>query len=233
MLLFWGQMLLGQASQDSVALKIDTISVVERRPCLEDLTQKYSGKEFDYSIKTGESQNLLARFFNWLNRWLADTFGINISPEAFNIIKWLIYILMSGLIIYLIVRLLLKERFETLFTKRSRSLPDVKLGEKHIDEIDFDMLLSKAIKENDYRLAIRYHFLKLLKRLSQKEIITWHFEKTNSDYQNEIKEVQIQSGFKNLAYLYDYVWYGEQPIDQLGYQEAQNQFEAMNQLIPN
>nr|WP_246865797.1 DUF4129 domain-containing protein [Croceivirga thetidis] len=124
------------------------------------------------------------------------------------------------------------ERFEAIFSKKAKSFADIELAEQHIEAIDFDSLLKDALKNKDYRLAVRYHFLKLLKRLSQKELIEWHFEKTNSEYHQEIQEPKLQSGFKELAYLYDYVWYGEQPITESLFSRAANQFEKMNQIIP-
>ena len=170
----------------------------------------------------------MERFFNWLGNWLDDSFGINLPPGVFKVLKWLIYALMAGLVIYLTVKLLIKEKFNSIFTKTAKNLGSVSLAEEHIEKIDLDRLLAEAIKENNYRLAVRYHFLKLLQLLSKKELIDWHFEKTNSDYQKEITQTQLKNDFSKLAYLYDYVWYGEQPIDETSYALAQEQFSKFN-----
>ncbi|MGD1945288.1 MAG: DUF4129 domain-containing protein [Croceivirga sp.] len=219
------------AQQDSITVGVDKSSNLNVRPKLENLSKKYIGKEFNYDIKTGESQNLLSRFFNWLNGWLGDTFGIDISPEVFTILKWLIYIIMGGLIIYLIIRLLINERFEAIFTKKAKTIHDIELTEQHIEQVDFDRLLSDAINEKNYRLAVRYHFLRFLKNLSKQEIIEWHFEKTNADYRSEIQEPRLKGGFTSLAYVYDYIWYGEQPIDETRFQQVKLKFDTMNQMI--
>lgn len=213
-------------------LSEDVNSALEERSFDEDLSKKYNGEEFDYTIKTGESSNLISRFLKWFGDWLNNTFGIEIPPGTLNVLKWLIYIVMGGLVIYLIVRMFVNERFEAIFTKKAKSFADIEIAEQHIEAIDFDVLLSDALKKKDYRLAVRFHFLKLLKKLSQKELIDWHFEKTNSEYQHEITEPRLKSGFGELAYLYDYVWYGEQPMTEALFAKAQSRFEKMNQIIP-
>ena len=222
-----------QSEKDSVALNEDVNSTLQERKFEDDLSQKYSGEEFDYTVKTGESANLISRFLRWFGNWLDNTFGIQIPPGTLEVIKWLIYILMGGLVIYLIVRMFVNERFEAIFTKKAKSFADIELAEQHIEAIDFVDLLNKALKKKDYRLVVRYRFLMLLKKLSQKEFIDWHFEKTNSEYQSEINEPRLKSGFSELAYLYDYVWYGEQPMNEDLFKRAESRFEKMNQIIPD
>ena len=85
-----------------------------------------------------------------------------------------------------------------------------------------------SIKENNYRLATRYLYLKSLKSLANKKAIEWHFDKTNSDYINEIKDVKVKVLFKRVSYIYDYVWYGEFQIDETSFNKNKDDF---NQLI--
>ena len=221
-----------QEVKDSI-VPIDSTSTLYNRTINEDLTKKYTGEDFNYDIKTGESQNLLSRFFNWIGRGLKNIFGIDLSPEALKILEYFIYFLMGGLVIYLLVRVLVNEKFNSIFTKKAKTIFDIDLAEQHIENLDLDALLNSALEDKNYRLAIRYHFLRILKRLSQKDIIEWHFDKTNTDYQNEIQQQQLQLGFKEVSYLYDYIWYGEQPIDESIYDTAKARFTALNNLITN
>ncbi len=221
-----------QEPADSLTVAIDTDSrLIERK--LERLTDNYQGEEFNYDIKTGESQNLIDRFFRWLGRALNDVFGVNIPPGVFKVLQYLIYALMAGVTIYLIIRLLINEKFNAIFTKKANAILDIDMAEQHIETLDLDALLKNALNENDYRLAVRYQYLRILKRLSQTNIIEWHFDKTNSDYQNEISEPRLKTGFKKASYLYDYIWYGEQPIDAASYETASKSFATVNNSIPN
>lgn len=219
-----------QGSNDSI-IKIDSSSTLNIRTNEEDLSKKYTGDEFNYTFKTGESQNLLARFINWVGQGLSNVFGINISPQVLQIIEYLIYFLLVILAIYLIVKVLINENFNSLFQKKAKTINDINLTEEHIEGIDINKLLNTAIETKDYRLAIRYQFLLTLQKLSKNDIIEWHFDKTNSDYLSEIEQPEIQKGFKQIAYLYDYIWYGEQTIDNNKYTKSVLDFESINKQI--
>ena len=193
--------------------------------------EKYNGEEFNYATKTGESQNLLARFINWIGKGLYSIFGVELSPQLLQAIEYLIYFLLVILAIYLIVKVLINENFNSIFNKKAKLFHDINLTEEHIETIDVNHLLHAALENSDYRLAIRYQFLLTLQKLSKNDIIQWHFEKTNSDYLIEIVQPTIQQGFKKIAYLYDYIWYGEQTIDLIRYEKSVLDFEAINKLI--
>ncbi|PRX55491.1 DUF4129 domain-containing protein [Flagellimonas meridianipacifica] len=218
--------------KDSLQLKYDTDSRLEERSFNQDLSQKYQGDEFNYEIKTGESQNLLLRFLRWLFGGLGEIFGFDVSPNALKVIQYFIYVLMGLLVIYLLVRFLVNERFGSIFTKKANSILDVDLSEQHIESLDLDSLMNEALQKKDYRLAVRYQFLKVLKRLSQKQLIDWHFEKTNSDYEKELKENRLRAKFKEVSYLYEHIWYGENPITERQYQKTDDRFNTLNTLIP-
>lgn len=223
-------MTFAQGTNDSI-VKIDSSSVLTVRNNHEDLSKKYTGDEFNYTFKTGESQNLLARFINWSGQGLNSIFGITISPQLLELIEYFIYFLLIILVIYLVVKLLINENFNSLFQKKASIINDINLTEEHIEGIDINNLLSTAIEQKDYRLAIRYQFLLTLQKLSKGDIIEWHFDKTNSDYFTEIEQPEIKKGFKKIAYLYDYIWYGEQTIDDTKYTKSVLDFESINKQI--
>ncbi|RAJ15640.1 hypothetical protein [Arenibacter echinorum] len=221
---------LSQGEKDSVALTQDTNSKLALRTLDENFTQKYQGKEFNYDIKDGESQNILARFLNWLMNGLRDVFGIDLPPGLTQILENIIYGLMAALAIYLLVRFLTGENASAIFRKKEASMINLNLAEEHIESLDLDALISDAIQQRNYRLAIRYQYLKVLKTLSQHQIIEWHYEKTNQDYEKEIKVPKIRLLFKDVSYLYDHIWYGEQEIDDQKYHAAQMKFVNLNNI---
>lgn len=229
-LFFWAAF--GYAQNDSIVLPEDENSVLTERTVSDDLSQKYAGEEFNYDIKTGESANLLSRAIRWFLNLISNTFGFDISPQTLVILEYVIYVLMGILAIYLLVRMFINEQFNAIFTKKAKSIIDLDLSEQHIESIDLDALMNDALKNNDFRLAVRYQFLKILKLLSQKNIIEWHFDKTNTDYEREIEQNQLQQEFKKVTYLYENIWYGEQPIDASGYQKTDMRFTSLINQIP-
>lgn len=216
--------------QDSI-VKIDTASVLSIRQFNDGFSDSYNGEEFNYTTKTGESQNLLARFINWIGQGLYKVFGIELSPQVLEILEYLIYLLLGILVIYIVVKVLIKENFDSIFQKKAKTINDINFTEEHIEKIDLNKLLKEALDTNNYRLAIRYQFLLTLQKLSKNDKIEWHFDKTNSDYITEITEPQLKNKFKKVVYLYDYIWYGEQEIAIDNYEKSISDFETINKLL--
>jgi len=132
------------------------------------------------------------------------------------------YILLV-ILIYLIFRYLLGVDLIRLRKRKNVLMPQVDLSEDEriIKEENLDDLIAQAIQQKDYRLAIRYNYLKILKKLMEEGLIKWRADKTNRDYLNELKNSQRVSTFKNLTFLYDYIWYGKFPAGEKELQEMQ------------
>lgn len=199
-------------------------SPIQLRSFGDDLGQKYGGNDFIYDTRDGESENLLSRFFTWLMDRLNTIFGIDLPPGTARILEIIIYVLMGLLAVYLLIRFLTGEQAFAIFRKGSVPFMTPNLSEEHIENIDLDTLLGDALAQKNYRSAIRYQYLKVLRSLSGKQIITWQYEKTNQDYEREIHIPQIKGLFKEVSYLYDHIWYGEQDIDEPKYRAAQEKF---------
>ena len=101
------------------------------------------------------------------------------------------------------------------------------MEEIHIEEIDFTDLIQSNEREGNYRNAVRYQYLAMLKSLSAQNLIEWDFQKTNTDYYRELKNLDTKEHFKKVSYLYDHVWYGEFPIGEETYREAVAEFQTL------
>lgn len=212
---------------DSLQVKIDSTSIV-LKDFENDFKETYSGTDFNYEESVdGRAENFIARGIDWFFKKIGELFGITLSPETLNFLELITYILLIILAIVLIAKLLSGQNAGALFSRKNSEVSQFNVREEHIERIDFEALMVEAISQNNYRLALRFRFLKLLKQLSQAGHIDWHYEKTNSDYHNEIKKENLKKGFKEASYLYDYVWYGEFSLDETGFNHAR---ERMNRL---
>ena len=218
--------------QDSVSVVFDDSHILEKS-FSEDLSQKYSGKDYNYDRNDGEAQNLLGRAISWFFQQLEKLFGVDVSPEVRSVVEFLVYLLLTVFIGYFIIKLLLGNRASSFFTRKSAVVNPLTIDEEHIENINLDTFISDALAQKNYRLAIRYMYLKALKELSFNNIISWHFEKTNSDYHNEIEDPILKDDFKKVSYLYDYVWYGEFHLDEIGFINAQKDFERLTNQLKN
>ena len=112
--------------------------------------------------------------------------------------------------------------------KKASAIVNLSEEEALIKEKDLPKLIQTAITDENFALAVRYYYLLLLKKLSEKEVISWQQEKTNEDYIKEISSnKKLHTDFEKLTYLYDYVWYGEFLIDQSKFTEAENNFKSV------
>ena len=96
---------------------------------------------------------------------------------------------------------------------------------------DFSKLISQAISNKNYRLAIRYHYLQLLQKLSAKGIIEIAADKTNHEYVMELGGKPYKKDFATLTLLYEYAWYGEFEIDEQHFGSIQNKFKMFNTVL--
>ena len=214
-------------SQDSIQKDSSNIKVTYFK---EAIKERYKGDDFNYSINDTGGVNLLQRILQKFFGWLSDIFGVDIDFINYKTLEYIVYGFLGVAVLYLIIKFLMQSPMNSVFKSESQDISDFQYIEENIKDVNFDHLIEAALKDNNYRLATRYLYLKSLKLLTNKNIIEWHYDKTNSDYINEIKDEKTKLVFKRISYLYDYVWYGEFPIDKAIYSKNQSDFDKLNTL---
>lgn len=186
----------------------------------------YSGKAYDYV----ETLSYGARFNNWLKDLLSSWLKVE-DKSAVNIIsffKYLFWTLVILLVIYLIVKIILNKEIRWIFRKNKEEAQNLNFDfEQNISEVNFDQLISEAVSNNDYRLAIRYYYLFVLKKLDQFNVINYDPQKTTYDYQVETEGSKYASDFSKATYYYTYIWYGEFPIDENDYTKTSSVYHEL------
>ena len=181
---------------------------------------KYSGDAFQYNDHIKASKPEIPT--------------VDTSPKVEVSSGLLRILLLVVLAVLAIIAILYRSDFSYFKLSKYRQKEEDKLSnidDEHIDENDFEQLLSRAIQNNNFRLAIRYHYLLLLKNLSQKQYIEYHKDKTNTEYQFELKEGAIRSGFSYLSYIYTYVWYGEFVSDHPTFATIEKKYESFKRQL--
>lgn len=193
----------------------------------DNFQKKYKGKDFDYSIlKPHESlwERIKRNVNKILNKIFGDLDPLTANRYTINILR-ILGVLVLGFLLYYLIKYLNSKNGNFFFGKKNRKLAPA-FGEiqENIHEINFPELIQKFEIENDYRSAIRYQFLSILKSLADKNKIIWMPEKTNQDYVLELKDETSKTHFLELAYIFDYVWYGEFLISQKDYEYYKEKF---------
>ena len=133
-------------------------------------------------------------------------------------IKFFLWTLALLFVIFIIYQLSTTGRLFTT-AKRDPQVIETPDEAELLLQHNFDSLIASAIANQDYRLATRYHFLKLLQQLRDKNYIAYEPDKTNSRYVRELPPA-IQQAFSNIVLKYEFIWYGHYDI-------AMEQFRAM------
>ena len=195
--------------------------------------EKYTDSEFQYEIKI-EEKGLWDRFVEWIQYLLKTIFGLSdgISPQGIDITLKIVAGAIILYVIYLIVKIVLNKEGQWVFGKSStKKIIEHDDIERNLQHVDFEKLIAATLRSGDQRLAIRYYYLWLLKKMSEKNIIDWNPEKTNSDYFYEIKNEALKQDFSYASYLYNYIWYGEFEITDAGFESIKKTFETTLQSV--
>lgn len=211
-------------------------ATIEVKPFAENFKKKYTDKEFIYEFKTPE-KNAWDRFKEWLANFFKNIFSFTDSKSALNFVDILlkvIAILIVVAVIFMIVKAIMNKEGQWIFGRNSdRKIINYDEIEKNLHLVDFEKLIQNSLKLDEKRLTIRYYYLWLLKKMSEKQIIEWDVEKTNSDYLYEIKDETLKEDFAYLSYLYNNIWYGEFELDEANFAKARNAFEKSIKKINN
>ena len=197
----------------------------------EKFQSRYKGPDYDYTtIKPRES--LWQKIQKRVRKILESIFG-KVDPNktekyAENLMR-IIAVIVIGFVLYFLIKFLLGKDGNFFFSKKKKKFDiDNQDLNENIHEINFPESIERFERNKDYRSAVRYQFLFFLKKLADKKLINWNPEKTNKDYLSELKNTELNLGFKELAYVFDYVWYGEFEVNEESYKHFKQQFLNLN-----
>ena len=151
--------------------------------------------------------------------------NFRISPVAGGIL----WSLAGLLVLFVLYNVFMTKGIFAKSNRRSR----VKIHEQDttgmeiIPEGNYQDLIANAEKEENYRLAIRYHFLSVLDRLATKELLHPEKGKTNVAYLRELP-VEMRRDFSALVNIYEYAWYGHITVAEHRYREIAEQFNRFS-----
>lgn len=114
-----------------------------------------------------------------------------------------------------------------LFGRKAVAIKDVEEEEalpEDIFSINYDEAIYKATGHRNYRLAIRLWYLRSLKLMAEKEIITYRKDKTDSAYLAQLSGSSYRNDFFFLLRAFEYSWYGQFSINATQYGELEKRF---------
>jgi len=177
-----------------------------------DFQSQYKSKEFQYELPKNSKPEKDINVGLW-------------SKILNNLVQYFLYaLLILGIII--IIKELAKRINLGHQNNEIESQVRILNGDEEMNfsEENLDKLITDNISKGNYRMAVRYQFIKLLKKMVSKNIIVWDADKTNTDYRYEINSSHISEKFEQVSRIYEYFWYGEFLLDSPGYYKAESLF---------
>lgn len=223
-------------SQKQIApILLDNTPVTKQSIPISNIKKYKSNKTFNYSKKAPKInvlnhiaswlKNAISKFFEWL-------FGVEYAKGIVKFIFTIFPYLILAFLIFLLLKFFLKVNTKKLLTgEKEKPEENFTTDEEIIKKQNINLLINQAVKNKNYRLAIRYYYLLILKNLNKNNYIKWQDQKTNTDYIAEIKVPELKQAFTKITTIYDYVWYGEFPVNAIDFENFKLQFENLNNKL--
>jgi hypothetical protein len=155
--------------------------------------------------------------------------------EPFYLQNWfrtLLWIVIIGAFIAVLIWFLIASDIK-LFRKKAavlQSAEDIAINED-IFSINYEQELEKAIANENYRLGVRLMYLHVLRLFSEKDIIQYKMEKTNSDYLLQLYNTSYYKDFFRLTRNFEYVWYGKFDISSAAFEMIRQDHTKIKSLL--
>lgn len=193
-----------QAQDKSADTQPAKAAVSVRKADAASLKKLRNSKDYNYEVTKPDR---LLTWWEKVKQWFWDlllAFFSDSGPAPF------IRIALIVIIALFIILKLLNTNISRLFYK-NKNISDIAVNEiqEDINTLDFDKLIEQYTSQHDYRMAVRYYYLRLLKTLNNKGLISWRINKTNRDYILELTSSPLYGSFDKLSSFYEYVWYGD------------------------
>lgn len=160
--------------------------------------------------------------------WLDQIFlGLVRLVAQFPLVIVLIILSCAGLLLYLYLR-----QNGYLFKKKKPEIDKtVKLTDEELDTETYHQQIEQAVASGRFRAAVRLLYLQTLRVLVDKGIIDYSREKTNAAYLRSLVSTPWYKTFATLTLDYEYIWYGEVPVNDEQFNVIHRQFrQFMNEL---
>jgi hypothetical protein len=205
----------------------DDTTKIDVRQFDEKKIEKFQkNSRYDYQMKESWLKKIWRKIIEWFGKF-AGKRAQKVAEQSGG--GSFLNAILGVAAVILVIFGLTKIRFKSWITGKGATITqEYAVEEENIHEIEFDKDIRDAEKDGDYRKAVRLYFLKVLKNLSDNEMIYWDPNKTNYQYIYEVKGTNIHTPFVKCVNIFDNVWYGEYPIDVNYYNNNKALFEELS-----
>lgn len=210
--------------KDWAAAGDDTMAVRQARFDSTAIALLQANPDYDYDRGLHVQNLLWDRLKRWLQELLRKIFGSKAGSLVFSNLHWAIL----AAAVVLLLFFLRKRLFHSVFSVETGNPSQVTAMEEDIEKLDLDQLLAKAENEGNWRMALRYQYLKVLRRLIDEGRIQWEPRYTDREYLRQLKDPAERASFSEVSFLFKWAWYGNAPMDEGRYRKLAPAFVELH-----
>lgn len=143
----------------------------------------------------------------------------------------LLWCLVAGIILLIVLRIL-RLNGHLFFLRKKRKLP---VGEDetagNLSTADWEKVMEDAVKNGNYRLAIRFAYHYLIHLMWSRNLIQFEPTKTNDQYIHELSSTTWFSPFVQMTRKYEKVWFGGFEVDRTIFEGYYTQLTELKQKL--
>ncbi len=201
--------------EDSVQFRAVPDSVVKRMKLDKDFA--YANNPAYWTKEESENRNdLWFRIVRW--------FGNNVWVTRF------LYVFLGGIVLFAIYIIAIRNRLFIFYSSPGKMKAEVE-EESDSNGQGLDEKIETAVEAGNYRLALRYMYLKTLKTADEKGLIKFMIQKTNNEYVSELRGQSIAREFGFLTSAYEWAWYGGLEIRAEQFNAIRDQYNILNKKM--
>ncbi len=216
------------AQQDSALNALQEVPVMPRQFSADTLQQLADSDAFNYFQEKAKTYSLLDQIGYWIADMLDALFSTRENRSA---IRYFIYGIAAIIISFIVMKLMGIEPTQGIYRRATKHKIDAKIIEEELELEDFPAAIQSALQKNDYRLAVRYSYLFLLKKMDEKAVIEWNEHKTNHELELEVTEPSLRKDFEKATYVFERIYYGAFQIEPALYEKAKATFDTIDQKL--
>ncbi len=182
---------------------------------------KSAARDLDYSADQPEKPR---NSRDWPGYSNGPSFGLGAFSK---VVQGLFILLGVALVAWMVYRFATGPRSKNLRPAELLGISPLDDPDGRLLDSDLAAMLLRAKAEGQWPLAVRLHYLLIIKELNERKLINWRREKTNRDYLNELAPTGRGPAFRAATAVFERVWYGEEPVDAARFDQLEPIFLAV------
>ena len=141
------------------------------------------------------------------------------------------YILIAAILLAIIAYLIIKNYKKNPKVEKVSFEEELEKSPQEISITELQRLLQQALKDENFREAVRIYFIFILKELSERKWIDWKKDKTNLSYLREMRSRKEFPLFKTAVNIFDVVWYGNDHLERSAFEVFEPELKKMHEKL--